>query len=101
MDLILQLFSSLTESEYVKALFGPELVRYLLMVGVVIGTVGKHFKEMRDELKNVRLEIHDFKDVFRAENRNLKKQQSEVEARIEALDYRVGTLEITVVRKAD
>lgn len=90
---------TLSDSEYIKAVFGPELMRYIFMVGVVIGTVGKHFKEMREELKNVRLEIHDFKDVFRAENRSLKKQAQEVDAKIESLDYRVGALEMTSVRK--
>lgn len=87
------------DSDYIKGVFGPELIRYLFMVGVVIGTVGKHFKEMRDELKNVRLEIHDFKDAFKLENRTLKKNALEVDAKLEALDYRVGALELTSVRK--
>ena len=99
MDVVFTFLGTFADSEYIKTLFGPELVRYLIMVGVVIGTVGKHFKEMRDELKNVRLEIHDFKDVFRNENRNMKKQAAEVEARIEAIDYRVATLEMTTMRK--
>jgi hypothetical protein len=104
MDWLYYLIDIAVESDYLKEVFGPELVRYLFMVSIVVSvvirTVGKHFNDMRDELKNVRLEIHDFKDIFRAENRSMKKQTQEVEARVESLDYRVYALETQISKEA-
>ena len=99
MDWMLHALGPVFDSAYVQTLIGPDLVKYLIMVTVVMKTVGGHFKTMASEVKQVRLEIHDFKDIFKAENRKIDKRVCEVEGKYETLTYEVYELKTNLKTK--